>query len=156
MVIIVNGKDYTDEVERITEWLERNRGDQIRDRGSFESFFIQEILKGDEPTGRQDNLMDAVFKEYMDRTGIKDENIFRKAKGKDLIRDRQTDAKVIVDNEKEFIRRGASNVDLRNLDTATVFRGKVVKASKDTFKRQGRKVEVLRDRKGRFVPKRKA
>lgn len=46
-----------------------------------------------------------------------DSRLFKKARGKDLDRDREVTAKVIVDTKEEYLKKGSSKVDLEGYDT---------------------------------------
>ena len=85
----------------------------------------------------QDN--EKVQKEVFRILAEKSDNaLFKRAKGKSLSRDRSTTAKTVVKTRKEYIKRGAANVDLKGFDT---------KSSKDRLKRLRDRLRQYRKRK---------
>jgi len=88
-----------------------------------------------------------------------DQKIFRQAGGKNLTQDRKRNARTIVKTRKEYIKRGARNVDLDGLDTKKglkavykyefvgIKKGKVVQSRQIKTKRGLR----LIDRRGQYV-----
>ncbi len=109
-----------DEIDRINETLEGLAKFKIQDRDSYDLAFNdymnlnEATIKGFEITFRNDG-----FKDYsLKHPAISTERLFTKAKGKDLRRDRLQTAKRVVTTRKEFIKLGASEVDLKGFDTA--------------------------------------
>ncbi len=149
--------DYTKEIDRINEWLFNNRGDQISDLESYVMFFKEEILDGKTPSGLEKKLIDEAFRKYAEQHNIvkvKDEQVFKKAGGKNLSRDRRTTAKKVTTNVQEFIRLGAARADLEGLDTGIFgkIKNKTVRIqSIDKITRRGKPLLVFKDRTGRFV-----
>lgn len=112
-------------------------------------------------TKKQDTILRQKSLGILKDRGIisgKEDELFNDAGGKDLKRDRANTAQTVVNTEEEYIRRGASRVDLRGYDTkrfdsfGKTRDGRVVKGVTDTVTfRTGREQEVIRDRKGRFL-----
>jgi hypothetical protein len=163
--------DYDLEIERVAEWLEMNRRDKIIDKDTFNLYYNSDIAED-----REDNLdakalrfREKVFQEYLGRNpNVEEKGIFKEAKGKDLERDIRQTADVVVRDRKEYIRRGASEVDLKGYDTERkalvkridrrkvltlrgVVKGKTVKVEKTFVIIRKKKILRLRDKKGRFA-----
>ena len=126
--------DYDIEIERISEWLLNNRGRQITDRNSFDAFFNAEILNKEKQStlsGIEKQLQERVF---------------------DKVRDEKPD---VSDKRTRSVRQPSpTNVVVEEKDELGTIKGRVVKIVKsDTINRQGKRFEVSRDSKGRFVKK---
>ena len=160
--------DYEYEERRIAERLRNIYGKDISDRASFDLAFT-ELIDSAQLTSKQKGFRDKVFKRYADIGEVQTElekkefpkqSLFEKAGGKDFKKDRQKTAKTVVKNKKEYVRRGARKVDLKNYDTKkslvpSRIKKKVVYSYK-TYVRIKNKVYVrYRDKMGRFASVRK-
>lgn len=146
-----------DDVERLSERLFREQGDTIRDRDSFDLAWVN--FTGQQITNKQKRVVQQVFNVYSQEHDISKERLFKEAGGKDFRKDTQTTAKVIVDTEQQYKRRGAQRVDLRGFDVPDRKRfflegkvGKRVVAIRETsVVVRGKRVVRFRDSKGRFA-----
>jgi len=106
------------------------------------------------------NLRADIFREIRKlRPNISTERIFKKARGKDLKRDRQRTARTVLTDKEEYIKQGASKTDLKGFDTKIKRefkllgkqKGKVKYARKTFVVVKGKNQVRFRDRKGRFT-----
>lgn len=150
---------YELEIERITEWLLNNRGDNIKDRDTFDLFFKEDILDGREPSGIEKTLLNESFRKYtrLD-TSVSKEREFTKAGGKDLTRDKLKRARVVTKDFDRFRKLTAQQADFQGLDTprAGGFRvarvkGRVVRATVQTITRRKKPVIIFRAKNGQFA-----
>lgn len=164
-------KTPEDEERRLSERIMNNYRREIKDKGSFDLAFSKELQLSDkELTDNQRKLRDNVFKRYSSTREVQKEikagdftkaDLFKKAGGKDLEADRRRTAKVVVKDKKEYVKRGARRVDLKDYDTAKSRlvparrKGKVVYAYKTHVKIKNKVYVRHRDRNGRFVSVRK-
>ncbi len=159
-----------EDVDRINDRLFREARFQIQDRDSYDLAFNDLFTKStDELTGRQLKLRKDGFNLFRkDHPEVSKERLFTKAKGKDLKRDRRRTARRVVTTREQFIKEGASEVDLKGFDTARQkvkrevirrrtfnvparVRGRVVFAKKTSVVVKGKRVVRFRDARGRFV-----
>lgn len=156
-----------DEIDRINERINREAKFQVQDRDSYDLAF--EDLFEVALTSKQRTLRSKAFKDYLeDHPEVSNERLFKKAKGRDLRRDRLKTARRVVTTRKQFIKEGAREVDLRGFDTArqkvskkviqrrtfTVpsrIKGRVVFSEKTSVVVKGKKLVRFRDAKGRFA-----
>lgn len=108
------------DAERLAERLWRQARGSIEDRESFDEAYEQYL--SDEGANPLSNAQDKKLREKVWQAlnkfhNITKKNVFKEAGGKDLKRDRQRTAKVVVSSVQEYKRRGASNVDLKGYDT---------------------------------------
>ena len=151
-------QDYEIASERLEEALFLERGGSIKDRDTFDLAVVNTF---GEITGKQKELFDRVFEIYAERRGITKERLFTKSGGKDFEKDKSHLAKIVVDDQKEYIRRGAQRVDLRGFDTPDRTRfplegkvkKKIVMIRQSQLTRRKKKVLIFRDSKGRFAKK---
>lgn len=146
-----------DDIRRLSENIHTRFGRNIRDRHTANRAF--DLFMSDVPLTQSQEI--SLKKEVTARL------LFRSARGKDILRDRQVTAKRVTSRPDEFIKLGARNVDLSGVDT---FKGKKIKRAKrilfTSLGRQkgkivyARKVEIkkgkkiivkFRDSRGRFV-----
>lgn len=158
------------EIDRINERLFRESKFQIQDRDSFDLAFNDLLSLTDTTISeKQKKLKDNSFKDFINKhPDVSTERIFTRAKGKDLRRDRLKTAKRVVRTRREFIKEGASKVDLKGFDTArqkttkeivrrrtftvpATVKGRVVFAKRTSVMVQGKSQVRFRDSKGRFV-----
>lgn len=157
-----------DDMRRIAETIDSlDLKNNIRDRDSFDRSYDEYLEESDELLVNE-NVRDKTFKILMSKhpKRIKDERIFKEAKGKSLEMDRRTTAKTIVKTKEEYIRRGASKVDLKGYDTRKErirpvkkrerpiigrVKGKIVYTEKVMVKVKGKDQVRYRDRLGRFA-----
>lgn len=158
-----------EDIERINERLRSFAAMQIQDRDSYDLSFNS--LFGQTEAGlssQQKTLRGNAFEKFVDANpNVSKERIFKKARGKDLARDRRTTAKRIVTTRKEFEKAGATRVDLKGFDTKRqkftkqiaqrrVFtvpariKDKVVFTQRTFVVVKGKKMLRFRDSKGRF------
>lgn len=141
-----------DDAERLAENV-FNFNPTIRDRQSFEIAY-DEYLKESPDARFNTKLREMTFRELVrSNPRVRNENLHKKAGGKNLKQDKKKNAKTIVNTRKEYIEKGASNVDLKNYDTIAKRKNAIVFSRKDTITRRGKKVNILRDKNGRFVKK---
>ncbi len=160
----------SDEIDRINERLFRESKFQIQDRDSYDLAF-NDLFSQTETglSGKQKEMRNKAFGEFVsEHPAVSTERLFKKAKGRDLRRDRLKTAKRVVKTRKEFERATAPEVDLKGFDTArqkiskevirrrtfTVparSKGRVVFAMKTSVRVRGKSVVRHRDSKGRFV-----
>ena len=154
-----------EDIQRIAETLINNDSfGNIQDFDSFEQAYEEYMLEGgqDEMAKRKD-IKEKVFNDVMQiRPSVERDRIFSKAGGKDLKKDRKTNAKTIVTDRREYEERGASKVDLKGYDTKPKTRrerfrfigkskGKTVFAEKVFINFKGKRMRRYRDKKGRFA-----
>lgn len=104
------------DIDRIAEtiWLESNG--KIIDRDTFDLHF--DGYMGDLNTKQDSRIRERTFKELREQhPEVKTTRIFSEAGGKDLKRDQQKTAKEVVTTEKEYRKKGAGKVDLKDYDT---------------------------------------
>lgn len=109
-----------DEIDRINDRLFNESKFQIQDRDSYDLAY-SDLLSTDEDelTGKQLTLRNQGFNDYVSaHPEVSEERLFKKAKGKDLRRDRLKTAKKVVTTRKEYIEGRASRLDLKGYDTA--------------------------------------
>jgi len=149
-----------DDINRIAETIDNlDQKNEIIDPDSFDAEFNDYF--DENPEIRDNNsvrvkVFERLRKMHPDRIGK--EKIFTKAGGKDLKRDRQSDAKVITSDRKRYRQLGASRSDLEGYDTKRkelnivgVVKGKTVFTEQTTVKIGGKTVIRHRDRLGRFA-----
>ena len=154
----------------IIENVESQGGEGIQDRDSFDMIYDGYMnIDSDNITPKQAKLRNRIFKEFVDiHPDVSTERLFKKAKGKDLRRDRLKTARKVVTTRKKYIKGGASKLDLKGYDTArqrvtkgiiqrrtfTVparVRGKIVFALRTSVVVRGKSVVRHRDALGRFA-----
>ncbi len=160
----------SDEIDRINERLFRESKFQIQDRDSYDLAF-EDLIEVDERnlSSRQKTLRNDSFADYKQlHPDVSPERLFRKAKGKDLRRDRLKTAKRVVTTRKKYIKGGASRLDLKGYDTArqgvtkkviqrrtftvpALVKGKVTRAVKTSVIVKGKRLVRHRDALGRFA-----
>lgn len=161
-----------EEIERIVETLFSESKFKIQDRDSFDLAFndYMDFTEKDVKTDSDTRKFQAdTFKQYVEEhPEVSTERLFSKAEGRDLRRDRLKTAKRVVKTRKEFIKAGASEVDLQAFDTArqrvtkdilrrrtfTVpakVKGKVIFAVKTAVTVKGKSFVRFRDSRGRFA-----
>ncbi len=167
------------DIDRIADAVFTDAQGRIVDRDTFDLHFNSFIVDDGEPSDKQKSLGIRVFKNLRGKhEGISPSREFKKAKGKDLKKDQRTTAKVVVDDKKEFRKLTAQKVDLEGLDTKD---GKitkrvtkkpvrkfdvvgtqksdgvvrVVQARRVFVKFKGKRHLRFRDRKGRWVSRKK-
>ena len=156
-----------DDIDRINETLDTREGFKIQDRDSYDLAFddYMGIMK---PDADQRDFRNNAFADYSQKhPDVSTERIFRKAKGRDLRRDRLKTAKRVVKTRKEYIKFTAPEVDLRGFDTArqrvtkaqiiqrefTIparSKGRIVFARKTFVVVKGKRVVRFRNAKGQF------
>jgi len=152
------GRSPDDEdIERVARALRDQYGSNIQDQESFKQAFLLYMGSTNNIRDKQVFMQD-VFIEYSRLNGTPKENLFKKAGGKNLKADREKNAQTIVKTKKEYIEKGASNVDLKGYDTKkerfnfiATKNGKIVKARKKEITVNGKKQIRYYDRKGKFV-----
>lgn len=140
-----------DDSDRLAENL-FNFDRNIIDKQSFNEAYDKYLTDSPEAVGNA-HLRDMTFNSLRkNHRVVKNENLHTKAGGKSLRQDRRTTAKTVVKTRKEYIKQGASKVDLKNYDTIASRKGTIIFARKSTNKSVKGKVHMrLRDTKGRFV-----
>jgi len=151
--------DSDEDLDRISEALWSDSQGKIVDKDTFDLHFKDFV--GDITPRQERFLKPAVFRKLKDKhPNISSRGLFKEAGGKDLSRDRKTTAKEVTTSEAEYKRKGAQRVDLQGYDTKggkKVYnvvgrvKGKVVYGRKTTIVLRGKKVERIRDSKGRFI-----
>lgn len=162
------GSPDDNDADRISENLYHMYGGSIKDEETFTIAF-EDYFQGNSNDGI-DGIRGDIFKQYRQRhPEVEQGSIHKKAGGKNFKRDRKKTSKIIVDDRKTYIKKGARNVDLQGYDTRTSIRkkpekkdfsiiGKVkrqtvfARATSYTLK-NGKKITQYRDKKGRFVKK---
>ena len=118
-------KTPTDDVERLAERIWQFSGGRIIDRESFDYAFDKYLEDEDLNRSQDSKLRNGCFDALRQkRMFIKKGSVFKKAKGKSYSRDIATTAKTIVTTEKEYIKKGASKVDLKGYDDLFIIMGK--------------------------------
>ena len=155
-----------EDIDRINETIFRNYGGGIKDEETYIKAYNDYL--GINMNETLSEIKDRAFSSYQDRhPQVQSGSIFKKAGGKDLERDRKITNKVIVTDTKDYIKRGATRVDLQDYDTKNAL---MSKPNKKDFGRlgkvkgvtvycceskifEGKKKEriILRDRRGRFT-----
>ncbi len=157
-----------DDLDRLSDNLFISEGDLISDRDSFDI-----SLKRYAPDNNlSKESKEELFRIYrMDHAGVSEERLFKKAKGKDLERDRRQTAKRVTRDFKEFRKKGARKVDFAGLDTTerdirkfkrvskeftipAMVRNKVVFSKRTFVVVKGKRQLRFRDSKGRFASRR--
>lgn len=155
--------EYQQEYERFAEWFRNNTKGMIIDRDSFNREYARETGIT-ESGGKSGEFRDNVFRSLEET--IKDNILFKKAGGKDLIQDRRATSSIVVKTKRQYIKRGARNVDLTGFDTKnaqksriinipSITKGKVVYSEKITVMVKNKPRISYRDSKGRFSSVRK-
>tara|TARA_R100001530_G_scaffold129042_1_gene99083 strand:+ start:166 stop:750 length:585 start_codon:yes stop_codon:yes gene_type:complete len=171
-----------EDIDRINETLEGRAKFQIQDRDSYDLAF-NDYMGVDEKIIQKDErkFRDNAFESYADgHPEISRERLFEEAGGKGvrgLRQDRLKTAKEIVKTEKQYIKKGAKNVDLKGYDTMRqfqAFKKHKIKVTKEILERRaftvparikrtvvyaiktsvvvrGRRQVRFRDTKGRFA-----
>lgn len=146
--------DYADAIERFSEWFRLNKRNEIKNKEDFDIAYAKE--KG------MLNKSEKEFREKVKANYFQNE-LFKQAGGKDLVRDRLTTSKQVVTNQRQYIQKGASRTYLkgfdtkkgkditRNIDTPARVKKKVVFAEKTSIIRQNKTFIIYRDSKGRFA-----
>jgi len=154
----------SEDIERIAETLiNTDDFDEIQDKDSFNLAF-DEYLGSNDALVKNKDVRNATFKEVQRlKPTVESKEVFTKAKGKDLRRDRRSDAKEIVSTQAEYTRKGAGKVDLKGYDTKPrrpkkdVFnkigriKNKIVYVKAIRITVRGKRVNRFRDVKGRFA-----
>ena len=109
-------KTPEDDFERLAERLYFQDGENISDRDTF-NFYYQRYLVDVEGSITNANNESTVWAKYSQRYDVVTPSVFKKAGGKDFERDKAKTAKTVVTSRREYVKRGASNVDLRGYDT---------------------------------------
>ena len=101
-----------DDIDRINERLRSQARLQIQDRDSYDLSFNTLIdMRESELSGKQLDLRNKAFSDFSSKNpNVSTQRLFKKARGKDLSRDRKQTAKTVVPTVKEFRKRGASAV----------------------------------------------
>ncbi|NIQ15382.1 MAG: hypothetical protein GTO02_13600 [Candidatus Dadabacteria bacterium] len=133
-----------EDIDRINERLNRERGERIVDRDTYDLEF-ERLLETKQLTDNQKKLRIRAFRRYASRHKIREERLFKGAGGGNLRKDQQRTAKTVTEDPAEFEIKGARKIDFKGLDTQFVFRS--------TITRAGKKITVFRDAKGRFIKK---
>ncbi len=109
-----------DDPDRLSERLRQEARFKIQDRDSFDLAFSDIVSLGEsELSAKQKSFRGRVFERYASANpDISRERVFQQAEGKSLRRDRKQTAKRVVKTKREFLREGASQVDLKGFDTA--------------------------------------
>lgn len=163
---MVRRKTIDDDLDRLAENLFISEGDLISDRDSFELALNNYLVE----EGLSKNSKDKLFEIYVnDHPDVSKERLFKKAKGKDLERDRQQTARTVVKTKEEFVKKGASKVDFAGFDVkeskirkqkvearkgfeiASKVKDKVVFSKKVFVVVQGKRQVRHRDKLGRFT-----
>lgn len=148
---------YLDDVDRFNENLDMNREGEIVDKGSFFHEAQNYINKTMDVTPFMANeFLERAFINYRAvHPDVMKVDIFKRAGGKNLKMDRQKDAKIIVENEKTYVKLGSQKADFEGLDTKTRrfgrIKGKPVRIKTGFIVRRKKKVLIFRDRRGRFA-----
>lgn len=154
-----------EDVERLSERIWHDAQGRIRDMDSFDDAFDEYMLEGiPKLTPKQDTQLRSRAFGFIreNHPEVSKLRLFRKAKGKDFARDKRKRAKTIVTTEREYIKRTAPRVDLKDYDMPRVsrrkqfnvvgrVRGKVVYARRTFVFVEGKKRLRYRDMRGRFV-----
>ena len=110
---MVRRKTTDDDIDRLVENLLLQEGDFIQDRDSFDLSLKRYIPE----ENFSDRSKDKIFNEIINqKPSVLRERLFKKAKGKDLQRDRRQTAKIVVKTREEFIKRGSKRVDFAGFD----------------------------------------
>ena len=157
-----------DDIDRINETLDQREGFKIQDRDSYDLAFddYMGIVRANTD---QKKLRNDAFNDYFQKhPDISKERLFKKAKGRDLSRDRLRTAEKVVTTRRAYIKGGARHLDLKGYDTARqritkqqrierIFtipariRKKVVYAMRTSVVVKGHRVLRHRDSRGRFA-----
>lgn len=153
-----------EELDRLSERIWADAQGNIIDRDSFDDAFEDYIGEGAKVTEKQLTLLrPKVFKRIVaNHPEISRGRLFRKAKGKDFARDKAKKARVVVTDKKEYVKRTAPRVDLKDYDMPVKRRkpqfnvlgrvgGRVVYARRTFVIVSGKRRLRYRDSKGRFV-----
>ena len=155
-----------EDLDRLAENLLIAEGDFISDRDSFD-LSLERYLMGREGLSKKNK--DTIFKKLIKlKPTIRDERLFKKARGTDLARDRKETAKRVTGDRKEFIRVGAKNIDFAGLDVreseikavsvaarrefqiAAKVKGKIVFSKRETVRIKGKSFVRHRNKLGQF------
>lgn len=162
--------DYTEDADRISDEIWSDAQGKIVDRDTFDIHFEDFIkFRDNKISQKQRTKLAPVVFEQMQRkhpevSHKREFQEFSKAGGKNFKRDRERTHKVIVTNTRDYRKKTAQKSDLRGVDTKPLkpryvyvgrVRGKVVKARKTFVIKRGKSVPIYRDRKGRFVSRKK-
>lgn len=154
----------TEEIERMAERI-KNSVRRAFDRDQFNKEFNRQLFRSEsELSSEQARFRDRVFNHfkrvYPDRAVTQKElKEFRRAKGKDIVSDRQQ-TRNVVRTKEEYRRRGARHADLPGVDTKPRTesfarlgreRGRIVYARPVTVRIRGKTIRKYRDRRGRFA-----
>jgi len=128
----------------------------IKDRETFDKAFNEYLEMGVTP--EQDEILrEQTWNRIKDSSSF---NLHKEADGKDLSKDRQHEAKKVVDTVQQYKKKGATRTDLRGFDTPKKRKnfdvvgkvaGKIVYAHSEVIQYKKGKQIKYRDRKGRFV-----
>ncbi len=164
---MVRRRTFDEDLDRLAENLFASEGDFISDRDSFD-LSLKRYL------GEEDNLSDdskdKLFTKFRRvKPSVSTKRIFKKAKGKDLARDRLKTAKTVVKTKEEFIKRGARRVDFagfdikeseirkqkiaarKGFDVVAKVKTKIVFTKRETVVVKGKSFVRHRDKLGRFA-----
>lgn len=137
-----------EEIEEMSDRIDQESGLLVQDRDSFDLAFsnITEIKDAD-LSSKQLNFRDDVFRRYLQQhPAVRPDRLFKKARGKDLEKDRKT-TEPIVKSDKEFIRRGARRFDFAGFDV------KLPATDKELTPKQRQKlIRDVRTRKEFVIP----
>ena len=155
--------------ENINEILYGRSGKHIVDRDTFDVYYNSYMSLSDkEMNSKQKKFRTGCFELYADtHDKVLRQRIFKKAGGKDLVRDKRRTAKTIVTTRQEYYEHGASKVDLKGYDTKvkkhekkmnqkktmkipSYSKRKFVRSEKTYVKVKGKKQVRYRNSKGTF------
>lgn len=143
------------EFDRFAERL-LNEFPNIKTEEEFDRAFNKYFSSGGlTPTQRQDTILRRATKQVI-LTDMP--HLHRRAGGKDYHKDTQKKHRRITKDEKQYIKVGAKNIDLKNYDDKKPkfryigkIKNKTVYATLQTISIKGKPRAVYRDRRGRFV-----
>lgn len=172
-MVIPKGESPTpEEIEAINEAIDSRSGASIQDRDSYDLAY-NDYMNYSEKELEEDNVLfnmrEEVWEHFsMNHPDVAKERLFSKAKGRDLRRDRLKTARKVVTTRKQYIKGGASKLDLKGYDTArqritkgiaqrrtfTVpsrIKGRVVFSIRTSVVVRGKSMVRYRDARGRFA-----
>ena len=157
--------------ERIAETI-INTDDygKIQDKDSFDIEY-DDYFEHNGEFFERDRFRDKVYDKVKEQLRTYEGSVFTDAGGKDLKRDRQQTAKRIVNTRKQYIKEGASKVDLKGYDTQidpqpkkpkrvvdksqynkpVKYKGKVIYGRETTHLLYGKTITRVRNAKGQFI-----
>lgn len=143
-----------DDSDRLAENL-YNYDRNIIDRPTFDDAYDRYLEDSPEAINNQE-LREQTFQSLTENySTINNENLHKKAGGKNLKQDQRKNAKTIVKTRGQYIKQGATKVDLQNYDTIAKRKNAIIFARETKITRKNGKSHIrLRDAKGRFVTRR--